>query len=96
MKKFCAFCLVAVMVLGAVSSAYAMESNATYGDVSGKTVLAGICSFLLWPGIGQYINDCQTDKNWTHAVIGLFPLFRFWSGWDAVVERQGGYWKGRI
>lgn len=71
-------------------------NTAKHGKISGKTVVAGACSLLLWPGIGQYLNDNATEKNVTHAIIGLFPLFRFWSGWDALIARTGGRWNGRI
>ena len=57
---------------------------------------AGVCSFLVWPGIGQVINDEKREKVLTHAVIGLVPLFRFWSAYDAFVDRKGGVWENRI
>lgn len=66
------------------------------GDVTGKTVLGGVLSLLVWPGIGQAINSNPGDKVATHAVLGLLPPYRFWSGYDALVDRKGGYWKGRI
>jgi len=72
------------------------HTDAKHGDMSGKTVVAGLLSFLIWPGIGQYMNDCEKDKNITHAVLGITGIYRFWSGWDALIERRGGYWKGRI
>lgn len=70
----------------------------SYADshITGKTVVAGALSLLIWPGIGQAVNKDEGDKVATHAVIGLFPPFRFWSGYDALVNRKGGYWKGRI
>jgi len=65
--------------------------------VTGRTVLAGAASFFVWPGIGQAINDNKGSKVATHAVLGaLFPPFRFWSAYDATVDRKCGYWKGRI
>jgi hypothetical protein len=64
--------------------------------ITGKSVLAGATSLIIWPGIGQAINGNKGDKVVTHAVIGLFPPFRFWSGWDALVRRDGGYWHNRI
>lgn len=72
------------------------ESNATRGEITGKSVVSGLCSFLIWPGIGQYVNDCETKKNVTHALLGITQIFRFWSGWDALVQRKGGYWDGKI
>lgn len=66
------------------------------GKISGRSVAAGLLSFLIWPGIGQAVNSNKGSKIATHAVIGLFPPFRFWSGWDGLVNRQGGYWNGKI
>jgi hypothetical protein len=65
--------------------------------VTGKTILAGTASFLVWPGIGQAINDNKGSKVLTHVILGAFvPPFRFWSGYDAIVGRQEGYWNGKI
>lgn len=66
------------------------------GKVSGRSIAAGLLSFLVWPGIGQAVNTDPGKKVVTHAVIGLFPPFRFFSGWDGLVDREGGYWDGRI
>jgi hypothetical protein len=66
------------------------------GRISGRSVLAGLASFIVWPGIGQAINSNKGDKVLTHAVVGLLPPFRFWSGYDALVDRRGGYWDGKI
>jgi len=96
MKKFSAALLLSLMVLG-LSSPQAMAANtAKHGEIKGKTVVAGLTSLLIWPGIGQYLNDEETKKNWTHAIIGILPPFRFWSGWDALIDRQGGRWDGKI
>jgi len=64
--------------------------------ITPKTVGAGALSLIIWPGIGQAVNDESGDKVLTHALVGLFPPFRFWSGYDALVNRKGGYWDGRI
>ncbi len=72
------------------------KSNATRGEINGKSTVAGLCSLLLWPGIGQYMNDCETKKNITHAILGITGIFRLWSGWDALVQRRGGYWDGKL
>lgn len=65
--------------------------------VSGRSIAAGATSLLIWPGIGQAINDNKGSKVATHAVLGiLVPPFRFWSAYDATVDRKCGYWKGRI
>lgn len=102
MKKLLASSLILVLLTGApVSSVTAAEAKteengATYGRVSLKTVAAGLASFLVWPGIGQVINDNKKKKAVTHAILGLTQIFRFWSGWDALVDRHGGFWKGKI
>lgn len=66
------------------------------GKISGRSVGACACSLLLWPGIGQAINDQSTEKTVTHAVLGLTGIFRFWSAYDALFDRQGGVWHNRI
>ena len=96
MKKMLAVFMILVIVFSLVpANAYA-ANTAVHGKITGKTVVAGACSLLLWPGIGQYINDNETKKNVTHAVAGLFPPFRLWSGWDALIARQGGRWDGKV
>jgi len=95
MKKIIAFFLVAFAVLGTTSNAFA-ANTAKHGTITGKTVVKGLASLLIWPGLGQYLNDNETKKNVTHAVIGILPPFRFWSGWDALIDRQGGRWDGKI
>ena len=96
MKKLVAvLVLVALVFTGVPSQAFA-DNTAVHGSISGKTVVSGLVSLLIWPGIGQYVNDNQTKKNWTHAIIGLLPPFRLWSGWDALIDRQGGRWDGKI
>ena len=71
-------------------------THGTNGHVSAKSIGAGALSLLIWPGIGQAINNQSYDKNVTHAVLGLTGIFRIWSCYDAVVDRQGGVWKNRI
>lgn len=66
------------------------------GKITGKTVAGGVLSLLIWPGIGQAINSNDGRKVATHAIIGILPPFRIWSGYDALVDRQGGYWNGKI
>jgi len=81
----------------AVPTALADNPNPPHsGKITGKSVLAGALSLLIWPGIGQAVNSNPGDKVATHAIIGLLPPFRFWSGYDGLVNRTGGYWKGRI
>ncbi len=66
------------------------------GQVSAKSIGAGALSLLIWPGIGQAVNNQSYEKNMTHAVLGLTGIFRIWSCYDAVADRQGGVWKNRI
>ena len=96
MKKVMAL-LVICLVMFTVIPPHALAANtATHGKITGKTVCFGLASLIIWPGIGQYLNDNETKKNVTHAVIGLLPPFRLWSGWDALIARQGGRWDGKI
>lgn len=96
MKKLFAGLLLLIVTFGLVPSQAYAENTAKHGKITGKTVCYGLASLLLWPGIGQYLNDNETKKNVTHAIIGLLPPFRLWSGWDALVARQGGRWDGKI
>ncbi len=96
MKKLAVLLLVLVTVFAAAPSQAFAENTAKHGKITGKTVCFGLASLIIWPGIGQYLNDNETKKNVTHAVIGLLPPFRLWSGWDALIARQGGRWSGKI
>jgi hypothetical protein len=87
-----ALALVAGLLLAPVQA----EAAGQRGKVTGKSVAAGVCSLLVWPGIGQAINDNPGKKVATHAIIGLLPPYRLWSGYDALFDRKGGYWEGRI
>lgn len=96
MKKLATILLIIMMTFTFVpSNAYA-ENTATHGEVSGRTVIAGLTSLIIWPGIGQAINENQGKKILTHVVAGLIPPFRLWSGWDAIIDRQGGRWDGKL
>ena len=66
------------------------------GHITGKSVAAGALSLLIWPGIGQAVNNNKGEKVFTHAVLGILPPYRFWSGYDALMNRKGGYIDGRI
>ena len=66
------------------------------GKISARSVGASALSLLVWPGIGQAVNDQSYEKNMTHALLGLTVVFRFWSCYDAFVDRQGGVWHNRI
>ena len=96
MKKVLAAGLL-ILTLFAVTAPQALAMNtAKHGTITGKTVCYGLASLLIWPGIGQYLNNNETKKNVTHAVLGLTGIFRLWSGWDALIARQGGRWDGTI
>ena len=96
MKKLCPIMLLVMLVFSAAPSEVFAENTAVHGEITGKSALHGLTSLLIWPGIGQYLNDNQTKKNWTPAILGLTGIFRLWSGWDALVDRQGGRWDGKI
>lgn len=72
------------------------EKPSSHGKITGKTVAAGALSLIIWPGIGQAVNDNKGSKVATHAVLGLLPPYRIWSAYDALVDRKGGYWNGKI
>lgn len=71
-------------------------THGTNGQVSGRSVGAAALSLLIWPGLGQAVNDQSYSKNATHALLGLTGVFRIWSCYDAFVDRQGGVWNNRI
>ena len=96
MKKLSAALLIIMLVFVALPSHAFAANTAVHGKITGKTVCYGLTSLLIWPGIGQYLNNNETKKNWTHALIGILPPFRLWSGWDAMIARQGGRWDGKI
>lgn len=95
MKKVLLFTLL-VAILGLQAPTFAAGTEGQPGKISGRSVGAAALSLLVWPGIGQVINDNPTDKNVTHAVLGLTGIFRFWSCYDALVDRKGGVWHNRI
>ena len=94
MKK--AFILLVILFYSGMSVPAFAGTHGTNGNVSAKSVGAGLLSLLVWPGIGQAVNNQSYEKNVTHAVLGLTGIFRIWSCYDAVVDRQGGVWKNRI
>lgn len=87
------FCLIAVMALH--YPVYA-GTHGVDGQVTGKSIAGGLASLIIWPGIGQIINDQKTDKVVTHALLGLTGIFRFWSCYDGIANRNGGVWHNRI
>lgn len=95
MKKLLLTTIALSMLTLSVPAAFA-GTHGTNGHVSGRSIGAGALSLLIWPGIGQAVNDQSYNKNVTHALLGLTGVFRIWSCYDAVVDRQGGVWNNRI
>ncbi len=93
-KVFLSFVLCAIFSM--FTPVMAESTHGTDGEVSGRSVGAAVCSLLIWPGIGQAINKQNKEKNVTHAVLGLTGVFRLWSFYDALVDRNGGVWHNRI
>ena len=85
-----------IMSLIAISCPVYAGTHGTNGKVSARSIGAGALSLLVWPGIGQAVNSQSFEKNVTHALLGLTGIFRIWSCYDAVVDRQGGVWQNRI
>lgn len=112
MKKILAISLLFSMILlntpafatthkaHASKSKHKAKHHDTHGvnrEVTPKSIGAGALSLLIWPGIGQLMNDEKnTDKVVVHAVLGLTGVFRFWSCYDGIVDRKGGVWDNRI
>lgn len=94
MKKSIAIVSMFVLLMSAMP--VFAGTHGTNGQVSGRSIGAGALSLLIWPGIGQAVNNQSYEKNLTHALLGLTGIFRIWSCYDAVVDRQGGVWKNRI
>ncbi len=88
--------LLFIMAFMLTNTSIAAPTEGTPGKISGRSVGAAAVSLLIWPGLGQLINDNPLDKNVTHAVLGLTGIFRFWSCYDAFVDRRGGVWHNRI
>ncbi len=87
--------IIALSMLTISTPAFA-GTHGTNGQVSATSVGAAALSLLIWPGLGQAVNDQSFDKNVTHALLGLTGVFRIWSCYDAFVDRQGGVWHNRI
>lgn len=88
--------VVALAILSVPAPMAFAGTHGTNGQVSGRSVGAAALSLLIWPGLGQAVNDQAFEKNVTHALLGLTGIFRFWSCYDAFVDRQGGVWHNRI
>ena len=88
--------LVSILLMALISTPVLAGTHGKNGKVTAKSVGAGALSLLIWPGIGQAVNQQSFEKDVTHAVLGLTGIFRIWSCYDAVVNRQGGVWHNRI
>ncbi len=93
-KVFALFVLCSLCFFNA--SAIAKGTRGTDRGVSGRSVGAAACSLIIWPGIGQAINKQTPEKDVAHALLGLTGVFRIWSFYDALVDRDGGVWHNRI
>lgn len=96
MKKIIVLAVIFAFATSLMTPVFAATTHGRDGEISGRSVGAAICSLLVWPGIGQAINRQPAPKNVTHAVLGLTGVFRFWSFYDAIIDRQGGVWHNRI
>jgi len=94
-KMLCVFAVLFLFFAMLPSSSYAANTSSS-GDISCRSIVAGLTSLIIWPGIGQAINENKGKKITTHAIVGIIPIFRFWSGWDALIDRYGGRWDGKI
>ena len=94
MKKL--FSIIALLAILSLATPAMAGTHGKDGKISGRSVGAAVCSLLVWPGIGQLINENPTEKNVTHAILGLTGIFRLWSCYDALVDRTGGVWHNRI
>ena len=77
MKKFIA--LFILLSLTVFSTPVFAGTHGRNVKVSARSIGAGALSLLIWPGIGQAINDQKFEKNATHAILGLTGIFRIWS-----------------
>lgn len=95
MKKIVTLFMLSAMLI--LPTAAMASTHGRNGKVTPKSIGAGALSLIIWPGIGQLMNDEKnTDKVITHAVLGLTGVFRIWSCYDGVVNRKGGVWDNRI
>jgi hypothetical protein len=95
-KRLLSLGLILSLATGVLAPTLNADAAGQRGEVRARTVGAMALSLLIWPGIGQAVNDQPGKKVGTHAVLGLLPPYRLWSGYDALFDRQGGYWEGKI
>lgn len=77
--------------------------------VTQKSGIACVASLII-PGVGQLINENKPGKALVHFVLGIpvylagvigpvafiGGLWHVWSGWDALIDRRGGYVDGYV
>lgn len=73
-----------------VSHKTSKSTHGYNGKVTPKTAGAGVLSLVIWPGLGQLVNNGPSEKAGIHAILGVITVFRFWSFYDALVNRQEG------
>ncbi len=95
MKKIITLTMLLTVLLLNADMSFA-GTHGRNGKVTPKSIGAGALSLLIWPGIGQLMNDEPAEKCGCHALLGLTGIFRIWSCYDAVVDRKGGVWENRI
>lgn len=88
--------ILTVLSIMSLSAPAFAGTHGVNGNVSGRSICAGALSLIVWPGLGQVVNEESYEKNITHAILGLTGIFRIWSCYDAVVDRHGGVWENRI
>ncbi|MFC1517482.1 hypothetical protein ACFL5G_02875 [Candidatus Margulisiibacteriota bacterium] len=94
--------IIIILLIALFCTPLSAAERISTGEITGSTVLAGLASLILWPGIGQAINEDAQDKVVWHAVFGLIdvatrvPVVRLWSGYDGLVDRKGGYLDGKL
>ena len=65
MKKI-VLAMVLLMMLSIATPAFATEGRP--GEISGRSVGAAALSLLVWPGLGQLINENTKDKNTKESI----------------------------
>lgn len=96
MKKLLVSLCVMSFLFYSFSPAFAEGQKFEKGGITPKSTIGGALSLLVWPGIGQAMNEEKGEKVLTHVLLGFTGVFRFWSCYDALIDRKGGYWEDRI
>jgi len=85
-----------LILLIVIQLAVTSLSQAESKPITGESMAASFVSFFVWPGVGQAMIKQPEKKILGHAMAGIIPIFRFWSAYDALVDRDDGYFDGRI